>query len=298
MTDPLEILHTPDRPARPSPRFAAELRGRLIDALTTPPEPPATAKGAAMTTTAVQFRNGHRPGDISYISFGIPDPARGAAFYGALLGWSSTASQSGGGQVDEVTPEVGMVNGRRADGSVTLGAVLGYRVDDVAAVVTRVRDAGGTAIDPGERPYGIESACLDNQGVPFYLHQLLDSPTDEDVDLSNGRRHGDIAYVSLGVPVLALAEAFYGQVLGWTFTPGSHAQGRQIQGVTPMSGLWQTDTPQAVLAFRVDDIRAAMETVAELGGTGSPIEERPYGLAADNCVDDQGTVFHLMQLPV
>ncbi|HEX3461228.1 MAG TPA: VOC family protein [Acidimicrobiales bacterium] len=251
-----------------------------------------------MTTTAVQFRNGHRHGDISYISFGIPDPARGAAFYGALLGWSSSPSQSGGGQVDEVTPEVGIFNGRRADGSVTLGAVLGYRVDDVAAVVARVRDAGGTATDPEERPYGIESACLDNQGVPFYLHQLSDSPTDEDGDLSVGRRHGDIAYVSLGVPDLTLAEEFYRRVLGWAFTPGSSAQGRQIQGVTPMSGLWQTDTPQAVLGFRVDDLRAAIETVAELGGTASPIEERPYGLAADNCADDQGTVFHLMQLRV
>ncbi|HEX3839600.1 MAG TPA: VOC family protein [Acidimicrobiales bacterium] len=298
MTDPLEILHTPDRPARPSPGFAAELRDRLIEALETPPESPATAKGGAMTTTAVQFRNGHRPGDISYISLGIPDPARGAAFYGALLGWSSSPGQSGEGQVDEVTPQVGMFNGTRAYGSVAFGAVLGYRVDDVAAVVARVRDAGGTANDPEERPYGLESSCLDNQGVPFYLHQLLDSPTDDDGDLSNGRQHGDIAYVSLGVPVLAQAEEFYGQVLGWTFTPGSHPQGRQIQGVTPMSGLWQTDTPQAVLAFRVDDIRTAMEMVTELGGTPSPIEERPYGLASDNCADDQGTVFHLMQLPV
>jgi len=79
--------------------------------------------------------------------------------------------------------------------------------------------------------------------VPLYLHQLFDSPTDDDGDLSNGRRHGDIGYMSLGVPDLALAEEFYSQVLGWTFTPGSHATGRQIQGVTPMSGLWQTGTP-------------------------------------------------------
>ena len=64
-----------------------------------------------------------------------------------------------------------------------------------------------------------------------------------------------------------------------------------------MSGLWQTDIPGAVLAYRVDDIQAAIETVREMGGTPGPIEERPYGLAADGCVDDQGTLFHLMQLP-
>jgi hypothetical protein len=41
-----------------------------------------------------------------------------------------------------------------------------------------------------------------------------------------------------------------------------------------------------------------METMTARGGTAGPIEERPYGLASDNCVDDQGTVFHLIQLPV
>lgn len=296
MADPLDILRSPDHPIDPSPRFAAELRDRLVDALSTPPDPRPTTEGAPMIT-AVQFRNGHRQGDISYISLGIPDPARGAAFFGAVLGWSFSPGHPDGGQADEVTPQIGIFNGTRADGSVTLGAVLGYRVDDVAAGVARVREAGGTATDPQERPYGLESACEDNQGLPFYLHQLPDSPTDDDGDLSNGRRHGDIGYMSLGVPVLARAEAFYAAVLGWSFTPGSSPQGRQIEGVTPMSGLWQTDTPGAVLAYRVDDIHTAVAKVGELGGTAGPVEERPYGLSADNCVDDQGTVFHLLQLP-
>lgn len=102
---------------------------------------------------------------------------------------------------------------------------------------------------------------------------------------------------------MALAEAFYGAVLGWSFTPGSSPPGRQIEGVTPMSGLFQADTPGVVLAYRVDDIHAAVAKVGELSGTASPVEERPNGLSADsadsadNCVDDQGTVFHLLQLP-
>jgi predicted enzyme related to lactoylglutathione lyase len=199
-------------------------------------------------------------------------------------------------QGGEVTPEVGLWNGARSDGTVAHGAILGYRVNDVAAVAVRVRSAGGATKDPQERPYGLESDCVDNQGVSFYLHQLLDTPTDDDGDLANGRQHGDVGYMSLGVPELALAEGFYGEVLGWTFTPGSHAQGRQIGGVTPMSGLWQTDAPGAVLAYRVDDIQPAVAQVGTLGGTASSVEERPYGLAADNCVDDQGTIFHLLQL--
>jgi len=67
-----------------------------------------------------------------------------------------------------------------------------------------------------------------------------------------------------------------------------------------MSGLFQADTPGVVLAYRVDDIHAAVAKVGELSGTASPVAERPNGLSADsadNCVDDQGTVFHLLQLP-
>ena len=137
---------------------------------------------------AVQFRNGHRQGDISYISLVLPDPARGEAFYGALLGWSFSPGQMGREQGGELTPEVGLWNGARSDGTVVPGVILGYRVNDVATVAVRVRSAGGVAKEPQERPYGIESECVDNQGVSFYLHQLLDTPSDDDGDLANGRQ--------------------------------------------------------------------------------------------------------------
>ena len=127
-------------------------------------------------------------------------------FYGALLSWSFSPGQMGRDQGGGVTPEVGLWNGARSDGTVAHGAIPGYRVNDVAAVAVRVRSAGGATKDPQERPYGLESDCVDNQGVSFYLHQLLDTPTDDDGDLANGRQHGDVGYMSLGVPELALAE--------------------------------------------------------------------------------------------
>jgi predicted enzyme related to lactoylglutathione lyase len=52
------------------------------------------------------------------------------------------------------------------------GAVLCFRVDDIAAAVARIRDAGGTAGDPIQRPYAVEADCADDQGVRFYLHQF------------------------------------------------------------------------------------------------------------------------------
>ena len=74
MTDPLETLRLPDGPIDPSPAFVTQLRGRLVDALSTSFHPPLTSRGGPMTR-AVQFRNGHRQGDISHISLGLPDPA-------------------------------------------------------------------------------------------------------------------------------------------------------------------------------------------------------------------------------
>ncbi len=54
------------------------------------------------------------------------------------------------------------------------GAVLCFRVEDIAAGVARVRAAGGTASDPEQRPYALESECVDDQETPFYLHQFAD----------------------------------------------------------------------------------------------------------------------------
>jgi predicted enzyme related to lactoylglutathione lyase len=139
------------------------MRGRLVDALPKPFDPPFTPRGEPLSR-AVQFRNGHRQGDISYISLVLPDPARGEAFYGALLGWSFSPGQMGREQGGEVTPEVGLWNGARSGGTVVPGVILGYRVNDVATVAVRVRSAGGVAKEPQERPYGIESKCVDNQG--------------------------------------------------------------------------------------------------------------------------------------
>jgi predicted enzyme related to lactoylglutathione lyase len=50
--------------------------------------------------------------------------------------------------------------------------ILCYRVDDIAAAVQRVQDAGGHAHDVAQRPYGLESLCTDDQETPFYLHQF------------------------------------------------------------------------------------------------------------------------------
>ncbi|MGO9457659.1 MAG: VOC family protein [Acidimicrobiales bacterium] len=246
--------------------------------------------------TSTISRNGLRPGDVSYISLAVPDVGRAERFYARLLGWSFSPGRLGREQGDQVTPQVGLWDGVRPGRATERGPVLGYRVAEIAESVERVRALGGEADDPVARPYGLEAACTDNQGLVFFLHQLDDNPVDHGIDLTNGRRHGDVAYITLGVPRLAEAETFYGGLLGWTFSPGSSNAGRQIAGVTPMAGLWAGGHHGAVLAFRVDELAAAVEAVRALGGEAGAVERRPYGLAADNCADDQGVRFHLLQL--
>ena len=242
-------------------------------------------------------RNGRRPGDVSYLSLALEDVAAGERFYGALLGWTFSPGQLGREQGDDVTPQVGLWDGVGPGRERDHGAVLGFRVSDIGEAVARVRELGGRAADPARRPYGLESACRGVDGVPFFLHQLDDHPVDDGTDLTNGRRHGDVAYLTLEVPALAAAQAFYGGLFGWTFAAGSVPSGLQITGVTPMAGLWQGATPGVVPAYRVDDIAAAVDLVVQLGGTPGTVERRPYGLAADLCLDDQGVRFHLLQLP-
>ncbi|MGH9026609.1 MAG: VOC family protein [Acidimicrobiia bacterium] len=110
-------------------------------------------------------RNGHRHGDVSYLTLEVGDAARLCAFYVAVLGWRFPRSDYDG-DPESTMPMIGIWGGcDRATG------VAMYRVDDIAVAVARVRDAGGTATEPASKPYGLTSDCTDDQGIRFYLGQ-------------------------------------------------------------------------------------------------------------------------------
>jgi predicted enzyme related to lactoylglutathione lyase len=101
----------------------------------------------------------------------VPDVDAAHAFYGGVFGWTFNIGRAGGAQVTGVRPQIGMTT-RPEAGPATPGVVLCYRVNDIAAALTRVRGAGGQARDVAQRPYGLESLCTDDQDTSFYLHQL------------------------------------------------------------------------------------------------------------------------------
>jgi predicted enzyme related to lactoylglutathione lyase len=292
MADPLDALRIPVTPMSPDPAFAARLRHRLEVTLAhlTPQSEEESNMSDVLQRDRLS-RNGTRHGDVSYITLALPDASAGRRFYGAVLGWTFGAGrlEAEGNQADRVIPQVGLwpQSGWRA--GVTAGAILSWRVDDIAAAVERVRATGWTASDPEQLPYGLQSECTDGHGLRFSLHQL---PLPGEPAGPNGAAHGDISYIVLQVADLAAARRFFSTVLGWEFSAGN--TGVNVEGPVPMTGMSEGD-PGAVLCYRVDDIALAVERVVAAGGRPGEVETRPYGLQS-YCADDQGVPFYLHQL--
>jgi RNA polymerase sigma-70 factor (ECF subfamily) len=302
-TDRIEVLRTPILPVAPDPAFAVDLRDRLARAVLAPnPLAPNPEEQNMSTALTDRPRNGSRHGDVSYITLGLPDLARGRAFYGAVLGWNfGPGSSEQGAQVDDVVPTIGLWDGEQPAGGRVHGAVLGFRVDDIAAAVTAVQAHGGTVSDPHREPYAMAAEGHDDQGIPFYLHEMTTGAgglAPVDGEFQNGQREGDVSYLTMVVPDIDAARTFYGAVFGWTFNV-RRAGGAQVSGVAPQIGMTtQTQAgptaPGVILCYRVDDIAAAVERVTEADGRSGALERRPYGLES-LCTDDQGTPFYLHQ---
>ena len=241
------------------------------------------------------LRGGTRQGDVGYVSFHVPDIERAQAFYGTVLGWTFVpAERPGARRIVDSMPNTGLRGGQeRGD------QVICWRVDDLRSAVEQVRAMGGTATDPVRMSYGTTSDCIDDQGMAFYLWQ----PTPEDVAATaggdrpeSGLQEGDLAYLSLSVVDSVRFQAFFGELLGWRFTPGRVPDGWSVEGPMPMVGLvGGADRSAAVPMYRVDDIEAAVGRVRTAGGTATAVERMPYGLTCD-CRDDQGIAFYLGQL--
>jgi predicted enzyme related to lactoylglutathione lyase len=107
--------------------------------------------------------------------------------------------------------------------------------------------------------------------------------------------HGDLAYLTHAVADTERARAFYGAVLGWTFSRGRVQDGWQIEGTHPPAGMHGgAAQPGITPVYQVEDLTAALAAVGEHGGhTGEP-QQQPYGRIAD-CTDDQGVNFQLLE---
>ncbi|HKV21908.1 MAG TPA: VOC family protein, partial [Mycobacterium sp.] len=113
--------------------------------------------------------NGSGPGELSYITYQVPDSSAFKAFYSGILFWTFEPGRiEDGWQVLETHPMAGVAGGSAQSVTVPM-----WTVEDVDAAVARVREAGGTVIEePSQQSYGKSALCTDDQGSSFYLGEF------------------------------------------------------------------------------------------------------------------------------
>ena len=106
-------------------------------------------------------------------------------------------------------------------------------------------------------------------------------------------KQGDLVYFTVPTRDADRAQAFYGGLFGWQFSPGNVPGGFNIENASPRGGMFAggDDTVPKVW-FMVEDIHAALTRVRELGGEAGEPEEIGSGHMAA-CRDDQGVEFNL-----
>jgi predicted enzyme related to lactoylglutathione lyase len=113
--------------------------------------------------------NGSGPGELSYVTYQVPDSAGFRDFYGRLLRWTFEPGRvTDGWQVVGTHPMAGAAGGSERPTTVPM-----WTVADIEVAVARVREAGGTVLaEPARQPYGVTAECTDDQGTRFYLGEF------------------------------------------------------------------------------------------------------------------------------
>ncbi|KAA9166772.1 glyoxalase [Amycolatopsis acidicola] len=289
MTDPLDALRAPVRPADPDPRFAAELRERLRRAVLmgeemTTTETPAQAELRSLTPY-LAVSDARRALDFYVEVFGAARRGDPILMPDGRIGHAELAIGDTVLMLAEEFEEIGHV---ASPG----GASIRVEVSDVDGSVERAVARGAELIRPvQDSGHGRGGTIRDPFGQRWLVTQAPARSGGQ-----AGPRHGEAGYFTFQVPDAEAAKSFYGGVLGWQFSPGHVENGWGVEGAGMMGGLWGGPGRQIgwKMMYAVDDLEAALGRVRELGGTAGEIERFPYGLSAE-CVDDQGIEFWLWQ---
>ena len=328
-TDPLEVLRLPAAPLAPDPAFAARLRARLAATLD-----PTSSGGPTMTQTQtdtpIAAPTATRPSLSPYLV--VADARAAVAWYeevfGGTLGETVEMPDGRLGHAEvhigaavlmlaDEFPEMGLL-APAARGGTTVSLVLDVADVDVTTA-TAVERGAQVEREPADMPYGFRAAAVVD---PFGHRWLIEAPlatavpasvpaataTAADADRPRPRtaremndehevytEPGDIVYVTWMVKDEQRTAAFFGELLGWTFTAGSVDHALRLDGSNLLGGLWGQGPDAAnapKLMYHVPDIGDAVAKVRALGGTATDPELMPYGWSSD-CTDDQGMEFWL-----
>lgn len=239
------------------------------------------------------------------------DVADAAAFYGAVIGWTT----------HDAGPEHGGYNILNA-GDIMVGGLMpmpqpvrdaggrpswmGYvNTDDVDAMAARVTAAGGSVHRPASDipDTGRFAVVADPQGAAFTLFQPNPGAP---ATLPPDRTPGRVGWHELHAAAWEPAFAFYAGLFGWTKTDavdmgpmGTYQTFATAPGGAMAGGMMtKTDAVPAPLwlyYFNVADINAAAARVkAEAGQVVHGPMPVPGGQWIAQCIDRQGVLFALV----
>lgn len=300
MADPWQALRAPLTRTDPDPAFAARLRDRLHRAFDLP-------KGVTVTNLTLDeapVETSPRPAQASSVVpyLAVAGARRAIEWYVAALGAQVRGEpivmadgrighaelEIGGGLImlSEEHPEIGVAAPNPGQG---VPVTIHLTVGDVDTLIGRAVSAGARLDRPiADYEYGRNGVLTDPFGHRWLISGQPSPP---------GPRHGDIGYVSLWVPDVDRAAAFFSTVLGWRYAAVNNPRSRQVEGLNLPHGMWGGETRSTLfLCFAVDDVDAAAQRVRGAGGTAAEPELEPYGRTSE-CVDDQGVCFAVYEPP-
>jgi uncharacterized glyoxalase superfamily protein PhnB/catechol 2,3-dioxygenase-like lactoylglutathione lyase family enzyme len=121
---------------------------------------------------AEQIAARRAPSEPYYMTLTTAAVDRGAAFYGAVLGWEFRDQNNGGRHVVNTQMPIGLRPTTGPFGDTEPGEIqMWFTVRDFDDAVERVRVAGGTIVELNAWDSGREAICEDDQGVTFRLSE-------------------------------------------------------------------------------------------------------------------------------
>ncbi len=305
--DPFDVLREPLTPLAPRPAFVAELRQRLADRLG--PSQEAVMSTNSETSHALAVRE-YTPARLSSLTAYLccRDAERAIEWYqdvfGARLLGPPIIMDDGhvghselriGDTVFFLADEYPAENVRSPLDLAGNSVSLMVHVPDADTTYQRALDAGARAIRPMGVAHGARvGVIIDPFGHRWFVSTALEAD-DLPVEDIDGRRFGDIGYLTLRVPDGERARRFYGGLFGWGTEPGHEPGSFHITTVTPPAGISGGAADAGVrLYLRVDDIERTAARVRDLGGQVLSVVDYESGGNAE-CVDDQGLRFDLFR---
>jgi predicted enzyme related to lactoylglutathione lyase len=248
------------------------------------------------------------PGTPSWVDLSSPDTDASAAFYGDLMGWSTTEAgspETGGYRMfQQAGQSVGGLMGHMQEGQPTAWSTY-VSVADANETADKVKAAGGSVVvEPMDvMDIGRMAFFADPTGAVFGVWQPKSFPG---ADLVN--EPGSLCWNEVLTRDAETDKAFYPAVFGWvagrpSFEGAPESYTVWELGGKPVGGMMQMSEevfppevpPHWGVCFAVADCDATVAKARELGATVTvePVDMQIGRFAG--LIDPQGASFTLMQ---